>query len=1093
MIARLDTAQSSTLAGLAAPYLRFLDILKANGFAGEIAPDYANRTVLATDNSIYQRLPQAVLYPRHAEDLERIARLAARSEHRQVVLTPRGGGTGTNGQSLTDGLVVDVSRHMNRILDIDVANRRVRVQAGVVKDQLNAALKPHGLFFAPDLSTSNRATIGGMISTDASGQGSCEYGKTRDHVLELDTVLLGGKRLVSRPAEEAELETLCARDDIIGTAYRTAREIIDDQGELIAAKFPPLNRCLTGYDLAHLRDAEGRLDMNSLLCGSEGSLGFLNEAVLNVLPIPKHSTLVNVRYAGFMDALRDAKALMGSSQNQPQESDARPTSIETVDDKVLMLAMEDFVWDSVAEFFPSADSAEDGDTATATQQAAAIRGINLVEFNDDDPGRLAQRVTAFCRHLETDASVPRLGYTLADGRGAIQRVYGMRKRAVGLLGNARVDEKGEKRPIPFVEDTAVPPEQLADYIAEFRALLDARGLDYGMFGHVDAGVLHVRPAIDMKDPTQERLIRDISDEVAELTHKYGGLLWGEHGKGVRSEYAPKFFGELYPSLQRVKAAFDPHNQLNPGKIATPMFIPPEPAGKALDTPAEPAGEALDPSPEAVEAQPVNLVDPGLLTIDGVPTRGQLDRQIDERVWQSHAATVYCNGNGACYNYDPDDAMCPSWKATRDRVHSPKGRASLIREWLRLQGNAGIDLVEQTRQQRAEGALGFLKRLPVRIRNTVKRRDEADFSHEVYDAMAGCLACKSCAGQCPVKVNVPESRSLFLEAYHGRYLRPLRDYLIGGLEFFVPALATAAPLYNAALNNRLVDRLLAGPIGMVDSPQLSRARLAKLLRAWGVAEATPTSLGLLTEAQKARSVVIVQDAFTSFFEAEVVMDIVELLSRLDIRVFVAPYSPNGKPLQVQGFLGAFERTAEKQARRLRTLAEFGVPLVGIDPAMTLTYRQEYVKALTPDSVPEVLMLQEWLVTLGQRLVPPGLSQQLEGLADPGYRLLSHCTEKTNAPGSPKAWQQVFAAFGFELELVATGCCGMSGTYGHEARNRETSATIYAQSWQPVVEGEANPGRLLATGYSCRSQAKRLSDTGLLHPLQGLLAHLRQLSW
>lgn len=1045
MIARLDTADSRRIEGLAAPYLRFLDALRDAGFEGEIAPDYAARTVLATDNSIYQRLPQAVLYPGHGADLERIARLAGRDEHRQVALTPRGGGTGTNGQSLTDGLVVDVSRHMNAILEIDVEKRRVRVQAGVVKDQLNAALRPHGLFFAPDLSTSNRATIGGMISTDASGQGSCEYGKTRDHVLELETLLLGGERLVSRPLEDAELGHQCERQDVTGAVFRTAREIIDTQGELIAEKFPPLNRCLTGYDLAHLRDAEGRLDINSLLCGSEGSLGFLNEAVLKVLPIPKHSTLVNVRYAGFMEALRDAKALMASSNSSQAQPQARPTSIETVDDTVLMLAMEDFVWDSVAAFFPSGET--------------PVRGINLVEFNDDDPERLAERVDAFCRHLEADASVPRLGYTLAEGREQIQKVYGMRKRAVGLLGNA----KGEKRPIPFVEDTAVPPEHLADYIAEFRAALDARGLAYGMFGHVDAGVLHVRPAIDMKDPAQERLIREVSDEVAALTHKYHGLLWGEHGKGVRSEYAPRFFGELYPSLQRVKAAFDPHNQLNPGKIASPLAVSRD-----------------------IEAQPVTWVDPNLLTIDGVPTRGQFDRQIDERVWQAHAATVYCNGNGACYNYDPDDAMCPSWKATRDRVHSPKGRASLIREWLRLQGEAGVDLVEESRKKKDEGAWGFVRDLPSRTLNTLRRqRGEDDFSHEVYDAMAGCLACKSCAGQCPVKVNVPDSRSRFLEVYHGRYLRPLRDYLVGGMEFLVPTLARVAPLYNAALGNRLVDRLLAGPLGLVDSPKLSRASLKKQLAAWGVAEATPTSLGLLTDAQKARSVVLVQDAFTSHFEARLVMDIVELLSRLDVRVFVAPYTPNGKPLDVQGFLGAFARTAEKQARRLRTLAEFGVPLVGIDPAMTLTYRQEYVKALGPDAVPEVLMLQEWLVTRAARLAPPGL-----GVEDPGYRLLSHCTEKTNAPGSPRAWQQLFAAFGLELELVSTGCCGMSGTYGHEARNRETSRTIYAQSWQPHVESEANAGRLLATGYSCRSQVKRFSDQTLPHPLQALLAVLRQ---
>ncbi|QFU02451.1 putative FAD-linked oxidoreductase [Halomonas sp. THAF5a] len=1059
MIARLDTADASTLPGLDARYLRFLEALKAEGFEGEITPDYAARTVLATDNSIYQRLPQAVLSPRHGADLERIARLAGREEHREVVLTPRGGGTGTNGQSLTDGLVVDVSRHMNAILDIDVENRRVRVQAGVVKDQLNAALKPHGLFFAPDLSTSNRATIGGMISTDASGQGSCEYGKTRDHVLELSTVLLGGERLVSRPLADEELAPLCERDDVTGTAYRTAREIIDTQRERIEAVFPPLNRCLTGYDLAHLRTAEGRLDLNSLLCGSEGSLGLLDEAVLNVLPIPQHSTLVNVRYAGFMDALRDAKALMGG--------EPAPTSIETVDDTVLLLAMEDFVWDSVAEFFPAGDT--------------PVRGINLVEFNDDDPERLARRVEAFCRHLESDASVERLGFTLAEGRARIQRVYAMRKRAVGLLGNA----KGEKRPIPFVEDTAVPPEHLADFIAEFRAALDARGLAYGMFGHVDAGVLHVRPAIDMKDPEQARLIREVSDEVAALTRKYGGLLWGEHGKGVRSEYAPAFFGELYPSLQRVKAAFDPHNQLNPGKIATPLSIPPEDAGRAF--PSEAPGQADDRPTDSAEEQAVKFVDPGLLAIDGVPTRGQLDRTIDERAWQAHAATVYCNGNGACYNYDPDDAMCPSWKATRDRVHSPKGRASLIREWLRLQGEAGVDLVEESRRQRTEGAWGFVRRLPRRALNTWRRDREADFSHQVYDAMAGCLACKSCAGQCPVKVNVPDSRSRFLAAYHGRYLRPVRDYLVGGMEFLLPTLSRIAPLYNAALDNRWVDRLLSGPVGLVDSPRLSRASLKKQLAAWGVAPATPTSLGLLTEAQKARSVVLVQDAFTSHFEARLVMDVVELLSRLDVRVFVAPFSPNGKPLDVQGFQGAFARTAEKQARRLTTLAEAGVPLVGIDPAMTLTYRQEYVKALGPEAVPEVLMLQEWLVTQAPHLARGAAPGEGE---DPGFRLLSHCTEKTNAPGSPRAWQQLFAAFGLELELLATGCCGMSGTYGHEARNLETSRAIYAQSWQPRVEDEANAGRLLATGYSCRSQVRRFSDQALPHPLQALLGWLRQ---
>ncbi|MBT2770709.1 FAD-binding oxidoreductase [Halomonas sp. ISL-60] len=1032
MIASLDT-RTAPFERLGKDYLRFLQALKTRGFEGEIAPDYANRTVLSTDNSIYQRLPQAAVYPKHAEDLERLTRLAAQTTHRGIVLTPRGGGTGTNGQSLTDGIVVDISRHMHQILEIDVENRRVRVQAGVIKDQLNAALKPHGLFFAPELSTSNRATIGGMISTDASGQGSCEYGKTRDHVLELDTILIGGQHLHSRALTADEELAERQQDGILGRVHTTAAEIIDQQRELIAAKFPPLNRCLTGYDLAHLRDGDGQLNLNSLLCGSEGSLGFLNEAVLNVLPIPKHSTLVNVRYTSFMDALRDAKTLKTAS--------ARPTSIETIDDTVLQLAMEDFVWDSVAEFFPAIGK-------------APIRGINLIEFNDDDESALAERVTSFIEQLSQDSSVERLGYTLAEGRGQIQKVYAMRKRSVGLLGNVQ----GEKRPIAFVEDTAVPPEHLADFIAEFRAALDARGLSYGMFGHVDAGVLHVRPALDMKDPAQEALIREVSDEVAALTQKYGGLLWGEHGKGVRSEYAPKFFGELYPSLQRVKAAFDPFNQLNPGKIATPAV----------------SGELI-----------AKDSDPDLLTVDGVPMRGQLDRTIDERAWQAYDTAVYCNGNGACYNYDLDDPMCPSWKATRDRRHSPKGRASLIREWLRLQSQAGIDVVEESRKKKAEGGWGFIKSFPLRVANTLSRKQHHDYSHEVYDAMAGCLACKSCAGQCPIKVNVPQFRSQFLEVYHGRYLRPLRDYVIGGTEFMLPTLAKAAPLYNAVIGQRWVEKLMRSTLGMSDSPALSRASVKKQLKAWGIAEATPLSLALLTEQQRANSVIIVQDAFTTHFEAKLVMDVVELLSRLNLRVFVMPFSANGKPLQVQGFLGAFERTATKQAERLRTLARFDIPMVGIDPAMTLTYRQEYVKALGNEAVPEVFMLQEWLATRLNILTPSQLK-----LTDPGFKLLSHCTEKTNAPGSPKAWQQVFAAFGLELELVATGCCGMSGTYGHETRNAATSKTIYAQSWQPQVEADDNAGKLLATGYSCRSQVKRYSEQVLPHPLQALLLALKR---
>lgn len=995
-------------------YRDFLRSLRSSGFRGQISADYASRTVLATDNSIYQRLPQAAVFPLDADDVARVAALMAQPAFREIRLTPRGGGTGTNGQSLTDGIVVDLSRHMNNIIEINAEERWVRVQAGVVKDQLNNALKAHGLFFAPELSTSNRATIGGMINTDASGQGSCTYGKTRDHVLELNSVLLGGERLNSQPISDEELVRQCAREDRIGGVYRIARQINAEKSALIDACFPKLNRCLTGYDLAHLRDEQGRFNLNSVLCGAEGSLGFVVEARLNVLPIPKYTVLVNVRYASFMDALRDARALL----------ELKPLSIETVDSRVLMLAMKDIVWHSVAEYFPE-------DLARPTL------GINLVEFCGDDPVQVNAQVSAFVEHLQFDKAVERLGHTLAEGQEAVTRVYSMRKRSVGLLGNVL----GEVRPQPFVEDTAVPPERLADYIAEFRALLDSHGLQYGMFGHVDAGVLHVRPALDMKDPVQAALIRPISDAVAHLTQRYGGLLWGEHGKGVRSEYAPAFFGELYPSLQALKSAFDPYNQLNPGKICTPL--------------------------DSSES---------LLKIDEVTMRGDLDRQIDERVWQSFGSAVHCNGNGACYNFDPNDAMCPSWKATRQRQHSPKGRASLIREWLRLQGAANVDVLEAVQRP-----TGWLKGLAQRARNSrAQRRGEEDFSHEVYDAMAGCLACKSCAGQCPIKVNVPEFRSRFLQLYHGRYLRPMRDYLIGSLEFSIPYLARWPALYNGLMGSALMKKVLVKYIGMVDSPLISRFDFQATLKRCRVAVATPANLRSLTPAQREHTLVLVQDAFTRYFETPLLADFIELVTEVGYRVFLAPFNTNGKPLHVQGFLSVFNKAAIRNARQLQALSECGVRLVGLDPAMTLVYRQEYLKVPDLHQCPLVELPQEWLLDV----LPAKTSQSTRQRA---FRLLAHCTEKTNVPASTRQWEQVFARIGLTLETQATGCCGMSGTYGHEARNQDTSRTIFDQSWAGQLHKESEA---LATGYSCRSQVKRFANQQLRHPLQVVLETLRR---
>ncbi|NRB79408.1 MAG: FAD-binding oxidoreductase [Saccharospirillaceae bacterium] len=997
-------------------YLEFIEALRAQKFSGDLSTEYSTRTVLSTDNSIYQVLPQAIIYPKTTQDIQLACSLSNQNNFHAIKLSPRGGGTGTNGQSLTDGLVVDLSRHMNNIIEINPEEGYAIVQSGTVKDQLNYELKKEGLFFAPELSTSNRATIGGMINTDASGQGSVMYGKTRDHVLELTTVLLDGSLIHSKSIDETQLNIVLSQDSREAKIYNCVNNIQKEKSELIKEKFPPLNRCLTGYDLAHIRDENNQFNLNNILCGSEGTLGFIVEARINVLPIPKFSAIVNVCYDSFENSMRDAQNLMSFE----------PTSIETVDSKVLGLAKNDIVWLSVSSFFPQ-------------PKGHTIEGVNLIEYTSDNLEELETKVKKISDYLINQQGQPKknIASQIVMGDANVKKIWAMRKKAVGLLGNA----KGRARPIPFVEDTAVPPENLADFIMEFRKVLDDNNLTYGMFGHVDAGVLHVRPSIDMKDLTQIKLVREITEQVVKLVKKYNGLLWGEHGKGVRSEFSPEFFGELYPSLQQIKAVFDPRNQLNPGKISTPT--------------------------QDKNAQGVEFWE--LSKIDEVATRGQYDNQIPVQQWDNYDDVLNCNGNGACFNYDLNDRMCPSYKATRDRRYSPKGRSSLIREWLRLldaKDTSADELSFEAKRQFAPFAF-FAK-----LRNNLSGK--YDFNQEVMDSMSNCLACKSCAGQCPIKVDIPEARARFYEIYYSRYLRPLKDYFIVASDLYAPLMAKFPLLSNFMLANPISSWGLKHVAGMVDSPLITLRTLKKSMKKLKVPFATKKTLSNLSTEDKRKSVILVQDAFTSYFDAKSVEGLLKCLIKLGLNPMIMPYSPNGKAMHVHGFFNSFRKTALKTHKKLKEIESYGVALIGMDPSMTLTYRNEYQKVLPNETVAKVQLIQEWLgsnldLIKGQKPKPET------------YYLLAHCTEATNAAGTLIMWQAIYEKLGYNLELLNVGCCGMSGTFGHEKKNVEMSKKIYTQSWQAVIENPENKNKLMATGYSCRSQVKRESKQTIPHPM------------
>ncbi|HHN8401586.1 D-2-hydroxyglutarate dehydrogenase YdiJ [Morganella morganii] len=1002
---------------------RYIHALNESGFTGDTTTRYGDRLTLATDNSIYQLLPQAIVFPRSTADVILVMRLAAQNEFRSVTFTPRGGGTGTNGQSLNNGVVIDLSRYMNRILEINPEQGWVRAEAGVIKDQLNAYLKPYGYFFAPELSTSNRATLGGMINTDASGQGSLVYGKTSDHVLGLRSVLLNGDLLDTAPLPVSEARRCAQEESAAGELYRTTLESCETHRQTILESFPKLNRFLTGYDLRHVfSDDMQTFDLTRILTGSEGTLAVITEAKLNITPIPEVRRLVNVKYDAFDSALRNAPFMVA----------AQALSVETVDSKVLNLAREDIVWHSVSELITDVPD-------------KTLLGLNIVEFCGDDEALIDGQVAALCERLDSlmannEAGV--IGYQVCRELSGIERIYAMRKKAVGLLGNS----KGAAKPIPFVEDTCVPPEHLADYITEFRALLDSHHLEYGMFGHVDAGVLHVRPALDMCSPEQEMLMKQISDDIVALTAKYGGLLWGEHGKGFRAQYSEAFFGDtLYRELRRIKGAFDPENRLNPGKICAPL---------TSDAP--------------------------MMQVDAIK-RGTYDRTIPVEVRNTFSGAMNCNGNGLCFNFDVKSPMCPSMKVTQSRFHSPKGRAGLVREWLRLLAEQGTDpaLLSQAVPQNRISLRGLIEK----IGNTRRAsRGEYDFSHEVKESMSGCLACKACSTQCPIKIDVPEFRARFLALYHGRYLRPLRDHLVANVEAGAPLMAKAPKVFNFFLKQPWVQKLSEKTVGMTDLPLLSSPSLKQQLAGSNAVSVTLEMLESMSEEQRraGRYLFIVQDPFTSYFDAKVVADFAALAEKLGFQPVLLPFSPNGKAQHIKGFLARFARTANKTADFLNRVARLGCPMAGVDPALVLCYRDEYKTVLPPEKQQfRVMLVHEFLTEHTDLLPVKNISEDT-----PPWYLFSHCTEATALPDSVKIWQNLFRRFGASLQSVSTGCCGMAGTYGHEMPNLARSKGIYQLSWAQPYQSLPSE-RCLTTGYSCRSQVKRMEGKVMLHPLQALL--------
>ncbi len=908
---------------------RFLLDLQAVGFDGEIATDTCSRAVASTDNSIWQVMPQVIISPKSRIGVEQVLKILASPSHRSVSVTARGGGTSTAGQSLTNSIVLDCKRYMHRVLDFNTETNQIEVECGAVLEQVNDELQQYGVMIGPTVATSSRATIGGMIGNDSAGKGSQIYGKMSDCVVSLETIIRGGSMYCENPTLVSAVKHACD----------AARPHFHKQ-------WPPLPRFLSGYNLPMAWDGV-TFDSNRIFCGAEGTLGITTSAVLQCVPIPTDQVVLLICFNTFDRALRCGAAL----------AKHKPLAIETVDEMVLETARNDASWENVSALL---DGAKDETNA-----------LLFVECRNVNVNSLMQTINSF----------DPLHINVLNNRNEQKIAWSFRSRSVGLLSSLQ----GTKKPIPFVEDCAVLPEKLPDFIDSFKALLAKHDMRAGMFGHVDGGVIHVRPGINMQNKDDRNKVRDVSQEVVSLVRSFGGVLWGEHGKGFRSEFGPTVFGDvIWEQMCNIKSAFDPHNQFNPGKVAVP------------NTTFEIANISTT-------------------------TRGENDETAASIPVVSNA--LHCDGNSECQSVVLTSEMCPTYRATDDPTQSPRGRSEVIRYWLARIGKSTT------------------KKKQSFIRRFLNTGTNDDFNHEVKHVLDTCVSCKACATKCPMQVDVPSMRSVFYNIYFNRYLRPLRDIIWLNME------------RGLKVQRYFPARTLASVLGICDPPTPSYT-LRKQIKT-----ETPEEI-----VKQKPDLVLLQDSFTTYFRPEVFIAMLKIAEHLGERVSVLPLKQNGKALHTRGSLEQFKTVANSNIKWLSPLQELGIPIIGIDPAATLLWREEY-----PENQTTVLLPQEWLINQDLSTI----------LIDNEWRLFPHCIEKNIAQQSNQQWQQVFKKMGGELQIVETACCGMGGLFGHQKEFKQLSLEIWDIHW---AKHEPRESDSLTTGYSCTSQAKRIENIELRHPLE-----------
>lgn len=963
--------------------------------------DHIHRIAYSTDASAYREMPLGVAYPENDADIFELIRLA-RNEH--TCLIPRAGGTSIAGQVVGKGIVVDVSKHLNKILEINAEERWARVQPGVVRDELNLALKPYGLFFSPETSTSNRCCIGGMVGNNSCGTHSLVYGSTRHHVLQLKGYLADGSYFDTEKRSDGELEN---------KIYAQLESWKNDPAKrsLIEENFPDksLRRRSCGYAIDET--IEDDIDLCKLICGSEGTLCFITEikVSLDVLPSAEHMVL-----CAHCQSLEDSyKANLIALKHNP-------VAIELMDGKILELSKGNTAAEK-NRFFVEGDPS----------------ALLISEFNGNDMDTNADA-------LEKELQESGLAYTCTRVYGAdVERVWALRKAGLGVLSGM----KGDAKPIGVIEDTAVAPERLPDYLKEFAEMLDRLGLSCVYYGHISTGELHLRPIINIKTPEGKALFRSVAEETAKLCKKHKGSLSGEHGDGrLRGEFIPLMYGEeCYRMMREVKQCWDADGIFNTGKI---VDTPPMDAFLRFEV-----GQGY-----VLEKQLKNDKTCFNWRADFDECKVEGASGVRSQCHALMCSIEQCNGAGDCRKSNLiGGTMCPAFKESKDELMTTRARANILREVL----TNGIDGETLTR-------------------------------HELAEVLYSCLACKGCKGECPSNVDMTRIRAEVLQQIYDKEGTPLRSFAVARMAMVEKLGHYVWPIYNLFASWKFSSNIIKHIVKFSterDIPTLSRITMRQLVWLEKRKYKTPPTKG---------KVYLFADEFTNFQEAELGLTFAKLLLRLGYGVEIPKHVESGRAAISKGCLKLAKKFAVKNVNLLAEKVSAVTPLVGIEPSCILSFRDEY-----PDLVPAEMRTVAKRLGRNALLFDEFIMREVEkgNITSADFKddaveiwLHGHCHQKSLV-GVEKTVAALKLLSKAKVNVIPSSCCGMAGSFGYEKEHYKTSLAIGEMVLFPAVrKAMANkdnvvPTIVCAPGTSCRQQI--LDGTGVhaVHPIELLYKWLR----